>query len=234
MVLSNTCLNVLSTECVPKILNKILFEKILDILVSERKLQEFAYKNILIHLLKQMNDTDLYVFVGTKDKKLSKYQECITALNRQIIKLGNAVAVKFGVKNIKELYHANKFYIKKTDMNEKKIFTLMALSNTTDISQETIRNKVKQLLVNFEENIANIDTTLKTKLLDISIDESFDDNEFNFDNELFVAKNISDAKLAGILFEYLLSNIEDKDAIYPKLGELFINKNKKSGKKEDR
>lgn len=210
-------------EC-NNIINDIFFNKIKDIFTidTDKKLQEFSNKNVIRNIIIQINNLEKYLFVG-KTEQINKYENKIKECGCESFILGDAIKLKFKVKSIKELYHFDKFYVNKTPSNSLPIHTILAHSSKQDKNQEIIRNKISTMLVNLEKIII-IPDKIKNKLSNINIDESLNDGDFDFTDELIISKKITDNKIAGIIFEYIMQNIEDKEIIYNKLGELLISK----------
>lgn len=210
------------------IINEILYNYIKkDLLTidSEKKLGEFSNKSTLRNIVKQINDNEHYLFVG-KTEKLNKYDKEIKNCGCIPFILGGAIKSKFKIKNIKNLHNIELFMSKKFTDEIKPIHTLLAHSSIQD-RNNIIKQKVNNMLISLSKLI-NIPEELKEKLQNITVDESLNDDEFDFKDKLLVSDEINDNKLAGIIFEYILNTINssNKDEIYRKLGELLINSKK--------
>lgn len=213
-----------------KPINNTFYDKIVEILSFDtaKKLQEFNSKQILCSYIIQINDLEKYMFIG-KTEKTKKYDEAIAKCdyNCQKFILGNSIKTKFSISNIKELYNIDKVY-KKNDSNKKEIHTILSHVMKIDKEQDTIRKKVSTMIDKIKKLEVNINEDLEKKLLNITIDDNLDKNEYDFEQDLLICQNMSDKKLAGIIFEYVIKNIDDnqKEPIYNKLGEMLINHSK--------
>jgi hypothetical protein len=103
-----------------------LLKKLKNILntTSGEYLCEFNQKDVLRNIISYFNSTNSFVFVGKKEKLTKIIKVKIENDSKDILYLGDGVKQKFNVKNIKDLYHKDKFY-KDYDESTPHILTLM-------------------------------------------------------------------------------------------------------------
>lgn len=209
-----------------EIINYDFFDLITEILGydTEKKLREFNSKNIIKYLISQINENGNYLFVD-KSEKTNKCAKEISNCGCNIYILGDVVIKKFKVKHAKELNYINKFYGKRMKPDSKKIHTLIDHIENKEKNKEVVRNKMNNALKSLEKSI-KIPDDIRKKISNVEVDESLNEDEIDVGNEISVSCKMSDNKLAGVIFEYILSNVKnkDKDIMYNKLGELLIGK----------
>ena len=208
--------------------NKEFFDTIIDILAYDNlsKLQEFSSIRILRNIISNVNDTELYLFVGKNDK-LSKYKESIDSRGFKTFILGKSIKEKFKVSRIKELNNVNIFYtLKSLEKDVKPINTVLIFTDTKKQKQKKINNKIKNAISSIEQHIF-VPNDIKDKLMETLVDEGLNDNDYYFSNCLNVSENITDSKLVGVIFQYVLENQDEqniKSIMINKIGELLIAK----------
>jgi hypothetical protein len=224
-IVENFLLNIKLYDVNDKIMNQQLFDILANILSFdiEKRMQEFSKKNIIRNIITQINDKDNYMFIG-KTEKINKYKQNIEKCGCNKFILGDAIKSKFKIKNIKDLYSIEKFYgNKKQFFKLNNIHTILSHVDKTKYDEQQLQYKINSMITNLEKTI-KIPDNIKHKLTKITIDESLNDEDFDFSDSFVISEKISDKKLAGILFEYILANIDDKEMLYEKLGELLISK----------
>jgi hypothetical protein len=165
--------------------NELFLEILKDILKSNSGefMQEFGRISILRNIITQLNDLNLYVFVGTKEKLTKIIKDKITQESKEIITLGDGVKSKFNVSHIKDLYHKEKFYSQPQQETSNNINTLLnyipppTIINSTEYIQEVLKPI---------EKIFTIPENLKIKVLNsefIQVDDYDADNDSEEENE---------------------------------------------------
>jgi hypothetical protein len=158
-----------------------LFDMLKDILgMDEKMLQEFNQIDILRLIIHQINILGKYVFVGTSEK-YKKFEDRITSDGKEIIFLGEGVKKKFGVKNIRQLWHSDKFGFKiKNDKDDEfKVGISTLVDYPTEPSTKPfdfikfiapIEKVYKKLPDNIRDNIRNI-------VIDYDYEDGYSDDE---------------------------------------------------------
>lgn len=229
-----------------------IFEKINEICECDiDALQEFNNIEILRNLIKQINESNNYVFVGNNEKISKKMQLSIEKNNRESYVLGDGIKKKFNVKSIKSLYKKPLFYGNTyDDTTTIPIHTLMYYS-----SQKENKDYIIQIINNAITNISKIiqiPDNIKQKFQNIEIiddkennDENDSDSDSDDDNHETVYKDGYDFsddnikitekfannhnKLIGAIYYYIITNYDDdKQVLFDKLGTSISNVNKKS------
>jgi hypothetical protein len=212
------------------------FDLIRDILgLDEKLLQEFNQIDILRSIIYQINSFDKYVFIGSREKYKEIEQKIIDD-KKEILILGTGCKRKFSVKNIRELWHADKFNLK-IDTEHKHILTLykyLEADNNFDFIKiiAPIEKMFKKLPDIIKENIRNI--VIDNDYNDDSESESddYDDNEniptlkttekdkiktygYDFDTlPLMVSRKLTyekyEEKLFAIMTKYIFNTLPDE------------------------
>jgi hypothetical protein len=142
-------------------------------------LGEFNQRDILRNIITQFNSLDKYVFVGTKERVTTEIKNKIDDDEKEIFKLGNGIKTKLGVKNIKDLYHKDKFYAKYDDSSYH-INTL--LNYVIDPKQHNIQNYISEVIKQIDKLI-KIPEELKQKIYDIELVPEYDDSNSDSDSD---------------------------------------------------
>ena len=103
---------------------------------------------------------------------------------------------------------------------------MLIFTDTKKQKQKKINSKIKNAISSIEQHIF-VPTDIKDKLMETLVDEGLNDNDYYFSNCLNVSENITDSKLVGVIFQYVLENQDEqniKSIMINKIGELLIAK----------
>ena len=189
-------------------INNVMLEKIINIFQHNtyQLLAEFQYKDVIKHILNEINDMEKYVFIDIKDtSKLNKYNDLFELHNRIPFILGEGVRKKMCVSNIIDISIDNE------------LVTLHSMLPPIQMNQDEIRRKINVLVTNIENELnITLDPIIRTNLSNITVDTTMEgDDMYDFSTSLLkissmLSQNEDDLRYV-IIFEYIINNISSSD-----------------------